>query len=413
MRRAWYDRGLLEQILADPDDDALRLVYADQLLAAGDARGEYIAIEARLAAAPRGSHERAELARRRVALREAHGAAWWPELPERRIGTRYGFAEAVALYPIELESLPRLASREPIRTLELLEYQRGPWLPRRPWPIGVRRLVVHSGRDESLNSDELRDLWRSPLCDEIEELAVACQSAASWLPFGEHLAQCRRLSLAGLYFEDAAVDSPLSALRSWAHHAHLEVLDVSHCRGLGVAGVRALLSLELRALRVLRLSGNRIGDEGARVLASYLRELPALERLELLDAGISARGAAMLRTAGAGVEMVFEVPLPSRLAIDAIGIDLELIRVGGSGWAVEIDGARRPIRGRPHGRQRVAELARLGPVVHALSTGAPRQLASEAICVSIGPGEEARLGIALDRSEIWYEAPGAHALPVL
>jgi hypothetical protein len=162
---------------------------------------------------------------------------------------------------------------------------------------------------------------------------------------------------------------------------------------------------------VLRLSGNRIGDEGARVLASHLRELPALERLELLDAGLSERGAAMLRdAAGSGVELVLEAPPPSRLVIDVFGIELELLRVGESGWAVEIDGARRPIRVLPEGRQRLAEVARLGPVVHALSTGAPRQLASEAICVSIGGGEEARLGIALDRSEIWYEPIAAPAM---
>lgn len=411
--RAWYARGLLDQILADPDDDALRLVYADQLLAAGDARGEYIAVEARLDAAPRGSHARAELARRRVALREAHGAAWWPELPERRIGTRYGFAETVALYPIELELLPRLASREPIRTLELLEYRRGAWLSRSPGPNQVRRLVVHSQRDESLNSGELQDLWQSPLCDEIEELVVACWSAAGWLPAGAQLTRCRRLCLAGADLATGSFESPLDALRRWTRHMHLEVLDVSHCRGMSVVGVAALMSLRLPALRVLRMSGNPVGDEGARMLASYVRELPALERLELLDAGISARGAAMLRAAGAGVEMVFEAPPPARLAIDAFGIDLELIRVHESGWAVEIDGTRRPLRILRGSGQRAAQLAPLGPVVRALSTGAPRQLASEVICVSIGPDDEARLGIAIDRSELWYEPPGASARPDL
>jgi uncharacterized protein (TIGR02996 family) len=404
---------LLDQILADPTDDALRLVYADQLLAPGDARGEYITVEARLAAVPRGSPERAALARRRTELRQAHGTAWWPELPEQRIGTRHGFAETVALYPIEVELLPWLARREPIRTLELLEYRAGSWIPRVPWPIQVRRLVVHSEREETLNSDALQGLWLSPLCDEIEELAVACQSYARWLPFGAHLPRCRRLSLAGSHLEDIAPGSPLGALRRWNPHARLEVLDVSHGR-LAVAEVRIILSLHLPVLRVLRLSGNRIGDDGARVLASHMPKLPALERLELLDAGISARGAATLQeAAGSRVEIVVDAPPPSRLAIDALGVDLELIRVDESRWAVEIDGARRPIRVVTRRERRATALASLGPVVHALSTGAPRELVSDAISVAVGPGEEARLGIALDRSEIWYEPPGGTAIPDL
>ena len=34
--------ALLQQILADPTDETLRLVYADQLLSAGEPRGELI-----------------------------------------------------------------------------------------------------------------------------------------------------------------------------------------------------------------------------------------------------------------------------------------------------------------------------------------------------------------------------------
>lgn len=404
---------MLDQILADPTDDELRLVYADQLLAAGDARGEYITVEARLDATPRGSPARAALARRRMELRQAHGAAWWPELPEQRIGSRHGFAETVALYPVEVELLPRLAGREPIRTLELLEYRAGSWIPRVPWPIQVRRLVVHSEREETSNSDALQGLWLSPLCDEIEELAVACASYARWLPFGANLPRCRRLSLAGSFFDDAVPGSPLGTLQRWDQHTRLEVLDVSHCR-LAVVGVRTILAFHLPALRVLRLSGNRIGDDGARVLASHLPKLPALERLELLDADLSARGAAALReAAGSRVEIVVEAPPPSRLAIDALGVDLELIRIDESRWAVEIDGARRPIRVVTRRERRATALASLEPVVHALSTGAPRELVLDAISVAVGPGEEARIGIALDRSEIWYAPPGGTAIPDL
>jgi uncharacterized protein (TIGR02996 family) len=40
------EKALLQEILAHPDDDAPRLVYADLLLTAGDPRGELIAVRA-------------------------------------------------------------------------------------------------------------------------------------------------------------------------------------------------------------------------------------------------------------------------------------------------------------------------------------------------------------------------------
>lgn len=64
---------LLAAIAASPDDDAPRLVYADALSAAGDVRGEFIALQCRLAA------NSDDDARRRLRVREnqlleAHGA---------------------------------------------------------------------------------------------------------------------------------------------------------------------------------------------------------------------------------------------------------------------------------------------------------------------------------------------------
>lgn len=398
---------MLDQILADPDDDALRLVYADQLLAGDDERGEYITVEMRLASTPRGSSERAVLLRRRAELRAAHGARWWPELPEQRIGTRHGFAETVAVFGSELGLLPELARREPIASLELLDY-RGQALAGAPWQGRIRRLAVH----EHLADEGLSALLESPLSDVVEDLAVMSGSAYEWPPFAGHLPRCRRLSFAGSWLETGqpGLDRPplaLLALSGWDHITGLEVLDLSHCRGLSAATVRVLASLDLRALRVLRLSGTPVDNDLARVLAEPLRDLPALERLELVDTRVDPLGAAALRSRGVRAEILLEAPPPSRLAVDAVGIELELFQVNESEWGVAIDGARRPIRIRSRGELRqaidtVADRALLGPVVHALSRGAPRRLFSDRIEVAVHR-HLAVLAVAPDRSELRYE----------
>ncbi len=69
-------RDLLDAIVASPDDDVTRRVYADALLDAGEPQGELIHIQCDLAA---GGHTRAEAVARRRREREllqTHGARW-------------------------------------------------------------------------------------------------------------------------------------------------------------------------------------------------------------------------------------------------------------------------------------------------------------------------------------------------
>jgi uncharacterized protein (TIGR02996 family) len=68
---------LLDAVRAAPDDDAPRLVYADALAEAGDARGEMIQVDVAVGKTPRGAAERATLIRRRAELVVAN-PAWYP-----------------------------------------------------------------------------------------------------------------------------------------------------------------------------------------------------------------------------------------------------------------------------------------------------------------------------------------------
>ena len=73
-------RELIDEVLAHPDDDGPRRVYADWLSERGDPRGELIAVQCELAV--RGAHdpERRDLERRELDLLQAHGNRWIAEL---------------------------------------------------------------------------------------------------------------------------------------------------------------------------------------------------------------------------------------------------------------------------------------------------------------------------------------------
>ncbi|MBA2542846.1 MAG: TIGR02996 domain-containing protein [Deltaproteobacteria bacterium] len=94
-------RDLIDAIVASPDDDAPRRVYADALLEAGEPQGELIHIQCDLA---RGGYTRDEgVARRRREreLLQAHGARWTAGL--RGLATfpvfRRGFVDEVVADP--------------------------------------------------------------------------------------------------------------------------------------------------------------------------------------------------------------------------------------------------------------------------------------------------------------------------
>jgi uncharacterized protein (TIGR02996 family) len=67
--------ALLAEVLAQPDDDAPRLILADWLTERGDPRGELIAVQCALAR-PQIREKAQELQKRELDLLREHGAAW-------------------------------------------------------------------------------------------------------------------------------------------------------------------------------------------------------------------------------------------------------------------------------------------------------------------------------------------------
>jgi uncharacterized protein (TIGR02996 family) len=235
------DVALLADILAQPEDDGLRLVYADWLEdrgAPGDAeRAELIRVQCRLAPMAQDDPHRTALARRERHLLSAHGRLWWQELPDwvekddpldPLFGFRRGFvyevgADTAAL----LARADELWGRFPVQSLRLRGVTgRGGALAACPHLVRLRELDV-SGN--GLGSAEVCALVSSP-----------------------HLANLEALSLA----ENAVGDTGALALAEATHLTRLTFLDL-RASGVGAVGARALLDApHLGKLTFLDLSAN-------------------------------------------------------------------------------------------------------------------------------------------------------------
>lgn len=265
------ERQLLDAVLAAPDDDAPRLVYADWALAHADpairARGELIVVECQLEQlADVAEHNR--LKARDFQLLEEHGLTWCGHLglggfvtdqPWRRATAewdaefRRGFIDELVLEWQWIQRLVHVLRFEPVRTVILRSLQGGAaprQLEHAPILARVRRLGFHGMRPSAatVTSTYVRAL------DGFE--------------------------LRGIELADRLVDAVAAALGSWRQLA----LRTTNLTAAHVATVVGAPGAE--ALRELALDGNPLGDVAARVLIEAPR-LAALARLTIDAAPIS------------------------------------------------------------------------------------------------------------------------------
>src|SRR5437762_1999256 len=109
--------AFVQAILDDPDDDSLRLIYADWLEERGDPRGEFIRLQYALAGMDADDPRRRPLETRERALLKEHGELWAGPLVGHLQGYsfRRGFVEEVALSARSfLESGAELFHRAPV-----------------------------------------------------------------------------------------------------------------------------------------------------------------------------------------------------------------------------------------------------------------------------------------------------------
>jgi uncharacterized protein (TIGR02996 family) len=232
-------RGFLDDIIAHPDDDAPRLIYADWLEEHGDgARAEFIRVQVESAVLPHWDARRVRLRLRERAQVEQHGDDWRDELPGIR-GITWG------------------------------EFRRG---------------FVAGAAFASMKA--------------LQEQAAACWAAAPieaasvrWpRPRESHeglkaIAGLRELSVTGTLYN---AHREVGRLADMPLLSTLRVLHIADCT-LGVEGLRRLLaSAHLGNLRVLRVPRNYIGNGGVRAL-SGAPSLTSLEEIDLSESGAYGR----------------------------------------------------------------------------------------------------------------------------
>ncbi|MBS1123555.1 MAG: hypothetical protein H6Q90_5783 [Deltaproteobacteria bacterium] len=275
-RRARDERLLLDAIIADPDDDAPRLVYADWLVERADPRGELIIVQCELARLG-GKGKRAELKHREAELLRKHKKDW--------VG-RFGGQK------IQHGSTKQVWTRvNPTR-----------WMFER----GFVTWCSMKGADFARNAAailEAEPLQRAHLTDRnLTDVAAA-----------KGIEKLRGLDLRRVRLKEYGIDGLCEGTR----FRGLEVLGLLRC-GLGTKGMKrfaeradprrmpSLHTLELRAnrlgdpgavalagariltgIRTLDLTGNRIGPAGAKALAAS----PYLDNLEQLYTALNSLGA--------------------------------------------------------------------------------------------------------------------------
>jgi uncharacterized protein (TIGR02996 family) len=312
-------RGFLEDIIAHPDDDAPRLIFADWLEEHGEiARAEFLRVQIERARLPEWDARQVRLRLREKELLEQHERKWKAELPRIRGISweefRRGFVATVtvssfavlkenasvcwAAAPIEAVSVRRWPQRrdsmksiEPIAGLRVLSINASFVRPQEidlftEAPL-LSTLQALNVRLCNLGAEGFRRLVDSPHLGNLTALRVPFNSIGN----GGVNALLHSGSLKSL------VELDLSETGSYGRYGEDPILDA--------AGLEALAAWPgMSRLRSLVLSGNDVRREGLRALLRSPR-VSSLKELVLRRNGLD--GPAMLEFASARPELQLDV----------------------------------------------------------------------------------------------------------
>lgn len=330
---------LLQAILENPDDDQLRLVYADWLEERGDsARAEFIRLQIEYSTLPCIDPRVSEICRRWTTLLNSHQRAWLTGFPrwlrlEFRNGRDMtfngcsfsrGFVNDVSNsadvvigdldhivrltplteitligdYDAGLPALLRSPSMAHIRRLNWWGYERGPLHEASRLALHLEHAAPLPGLKQFLvgwvhiGPEGARCLARAPILGSLTDLhigrALLSDAGATALGGAAHLTQLQLLNLTGNEIGDAG----LAGLAAATGLPGLQTLDLAW-NEIGDAGVAALAgSPLLNQLHTLELQCNLIGDAGVVALAGSpssrnLRRL-GLSNMPFTEAGVRA-----------------------------------------------------------------------------------------------------------------------------
>jgi len=285
------DENFLAAIRAEPDDDAIRLIYADWLMEQDDLsradRGEFIRLQVQRARQGPGLAQGEDLRRREQLLLERNWKAWIEplrELSSNRRGDLWlprdfqpnhlslfhrGFVNKLSLHAATF-----LSRGKDLLRLTPLEYLRltgagahAASLAGCPALAEIRQLDFIDYFVDPLDAEGMRALAQSPYLGRLQELDL---------------------------YSNNLGDAGVSALATAVWLPQLTFLNLSD-NGVSALGLAMLVNAPLGQLRHLELGGNQINDQGAAVLARS-QLLSQLHYLGLEGNQLTGEGCRVLRS---------------------------------------------------------------------------------------------------------------------
>lgn len=269
--------AFLEQITANVDDDAMRIVFSDWLEEQGECeRAEFIRVQVQRASLPMWDAAQVGLRIREQELLKQHGETWLKEMPEipgvRWEGFRRGIVAVVSF--VNFDALR--ASAHACRASAPIEAVRVPWPRRRESADNVPRIaelreLTLTGRPFGSETARLADSPQLATLRVLKALGLDATDLGR-VAASPHLKNLRTLCLKSNGVGTAGV---LSLTRA-AALTKLETLDL---KGPGyyesyydnplidLAGLEALADWKgLSSVRSLSLSGSDVRSAGLRLL---------------------------------------------------------------------------------------------------------------------------------------------------
>jgi uncharacterized protein (TIGR02996 family) len=261
--------ALLAAVLADPDNDLPRLVFADWLEESGHpanaARAKFIRLQIEAERNPEKSAKRFECTRQAEELRPTFRDEWdrvFPpgELSHTTVGRRRGFVEEVETGLTEFrQSGNAMFAVAPVRSLGLMPDE--DILVFRSFDWTELAGMEYLGRLARLRFGP--GLWEFGQASPVENFRASPLTGLARCP---HLGAVRTLTLAGNGLDNHWVVRFVHVLPTVSFGRSLTELDLSN-NAITDAGANTLAAGRgLEGLVSLRLTGNRIGPDGQAML---------------------------------------------------------------------------------------------------------------------------------------------------
>lgn len=314
-------QSFLDQVLAEPDNDTIRLVFADWLEERGDPRAELIRVQVERASLPDWDARQVRLRLRERALIEQHGDRWRAELPVVEgitwEGFRRGFVATAtfASFAVLAANVRACMEFTPLESITI-RWPRDDEGSEAIKPIPRLRELTLTGR--LIDLDDLERLTEAPLLTTLHALNLP-NCGLSGVGFhgllsSPHLGNLKALRVPGNTIGNAAI----GALNNAVSLKSLEELDLSETgsygrtRGGGRYREDAVLELsDIRALaawpgmarlKSLDLSGNAARRSGLKVLLSSKNAI-GLKRLRLRSNSLDGRAMQGFGAAREGLQL--------------------------------------------------------------------------------------------------------------